>query len=271
MGVQFPRVPPFNKARNNRSAGALTRTFACGVKVSIGQVEFMKYNQQAYIVLLVVFSASFIAAYLLPFNDVFKAIFASPALLALIAALFQLMRDQATYEKQLEIQAIQQKFSLGATSHMANTAFDKHIEFCEAYMEELQSTFGNLFTKGDTEEALEYAGNLFTIRELFAIWLTRDINGRLEAYEKLIRKLGANAHFISVTKDSSKHQQQRSLHIDSNYELFGKLMGIGPSEKEIDYDRAIEGAKIKVKEILGIEALTKLRAELLQSAADKKT
>ena len=98
-----------------------------------------------------------------------------------------------------------------------------------------------------------------------------DINERLEAYEKLIRKLGASARFIKVTEESENHQAQRSMHIDSNYELFGKLMGIGSDENDIDYDRAIEGAKIKVKEILGIEALTHLRDELLQNAIQKQT
>ena len=123
----------------------------------------MKHNKLTYIILLAIFVASLAVAFLLPIGAVFKGIFASPAILALITALFQLMRDQASFEKQLEIQANQLKFNLGATSHMANTAFDKHIEFCEAYMRELQNTFYNLFAKGDTEEALEYARNLFLI------------------------------------------------------------------------------------------------------------
>lgn len=231
----------------------------------------MKHNKLTYIILSVVFLASLAGAFLLPIDAVFKGVFASPAIMALITALFQLMRDQASFEKQLEIQANQLKFNLGATSHMANTAFDKHIEFCEAYMEELQKTFYNLFAKGDTEEALEYARNLFLIREKFAIWLTSSINERLEAYEKLIRKLGASAHFIEVTRESANHATQRSLHIESNYELFAQLMGITSDENDIDYDKAIEGAKIKVKDILGIEALTKLRTELIQHATENKT
>lgn len=231
----------------------------------------MKHNKLTYIILLAIFVASLAVAFLLPIGAVFKGIFASPAILALITALFQLMRDQASFEKQLEIQANQLKFNLGATSHMANTAFDKHIEFCEAYMRELQNTFYNLFAKGDTEEALEYARNLFLIREKYAIWLTKLINERLEAYEKLLRKLGASAHFIEVTRESPNQSQQRSLHIESNYELFSKLMGTTSDENDIDYDKAIEGAKIKIKDILGIEALTQLRTELIQHAIENRT
>lgn len=226
----------------------------------------MKHNKITYIILALVFIASLFIAIALPLDAVFKGVFASPALLALISALFQIARDQAVFEKQLEIQALQQKFSLGATSHMANKAFDKHIEFCEEYMSELQSTFYNLFSKGDTAEAIEYANKLFGIREKYAIWLTTDINERLESYEKLIRELGANARFIETTRESPAHSEQRSLFIDNNFELFGQLLGTSSGEKEINYDRAIEGAKIKVKAILGIAELTQLRSELIQNA-----
>jgi hypothetical protein len=230
----------------------------------------MKHNKTTYIILALVFIASVVATILLPIDALFKGIFASPAILALIYALFQLMRDQASFERQLEIQAVHQRFNLGATSHMANKAFDKHIEFCEAYMGELQSTFYNLFKNGDTEEAIQYANKMFAIREKYAIWLTKEINEQLEAYEKLIRKLGASAHFIDITRESSSHAEQRSLHIDSNHELFARLMGVNSNENEIDHGKAIEGAKIKIKAILGVEALTQLRSELMQHATEHK-
>ena len=154
---------------------------------------------------------------------------------------------------------------------MANVAFNKHISFCEKYMKELQETFYNLFAKGDTEEAVKYANNLFRIREEYTLWLNDEINEKLEAYEKLIRKLGANAHFIKVTRDSSSHVEQRSLFIDNNFELFAQLMGMNSNENEIDYDRAIAGAKIKVREILAIDEITKLRKELVANAVNKNT
>jgi hypothetical protein len=37
-----------------------------------------------------------------------------------------------TSDRQLE--EFRNRFALGATSHMANVAFDKYVEFCEEYM-----------------------------------------------------------------------------------------------------------------------------------------
>lgn len=46
-------------------------------------------------------------------------------------------------------------FSIGATSHMATVAFDKHILFCEAYGKEVSKALQFLAQGGDPQEPLD--------------------------------------------------------------------------------------------------------------------
>jgi len=64
----------------------------------------MKHNYWSYIILAGVFILSIGGSYLVPAQEVLKAVVAAPGVVALLAALFQLIRDQAAYERQLEIQ-----------------------------------------------------------------------------------------------------------------------------------------------------------------------
>jgi len=68
---------------------------------------------------MTVFIASFGCAYLLPINQVFKSIATTPAIAALVAVIYQILKDQAAFERQDYLQRQQQIFNLGATSHMA--------------------------------------------------------------------------------------------------------------------------------------------------------
>lgn len=233
----------------------------------------MKYDIRTYLILLAVFVFSIGSSYVIPTSELLKSVIAAPGVIALFSALFQILRDQAAYEKQLEIQAKQFQFTLGAASHMANSAFDKHIEFCEKYMDELHKIIHELFKEGDTENAIDYANQLYLLRENYATWLTKEIDSKLGKFESAIRELGANAHFIKVTETNSRYQKQRSIVIDKNFELYTEILGIG-RQGEVNENYAVEATKRKLKEILGIEELTKLRLHLINQAIkaiDKNT
>lgn len=92
-----------------------------------------------YIILGCVAAVSFISVSI-PASELIKAVVAAPGVIALLAVLFQLMRDEAAHEKQVEKQLREFQFSIGSASHMANVAFDKHTEFCERYMSEVHET-----------------------------------------------------------------------------------------------------------------------------------
>jgi hypothetical protein len=114
----------------------------------------MKHDLKAYGILSFIFVLSLAGATCIDASELMKAVVTAPGVAALIGALYQLARDQAAFEKQLHIQEKQFQFTLGAASHMANTAFDKHVAFCEKYMKEIHDAVQTLFREAETPEAL---------------------------------------------------------------------------------------------------------------------
>jgi len=153
---------------------------------------------------------------------------------------------------------------------MANTAFDKHVEFCEMYMAEINSVVNALFREGETTEALKYASDLYLLREKYAVWLTKEINNNLETFEIALRKLGANTLFVERTHGDERHESQRQIKIDSSFKLFGEILGL-ETEAEFTEEHAAEAIKEKVKGILGVEELTGLRKHLVHEASKMLT
>lgn len=222
----------------------------------------MRYNFVAYCILLLTFLLAFGAAHYFPDSELLRATIVFPV----IGVLYQLARDQATYEKELEKQSRQFQFTIGAASHIANTAFDKHAEFGERYMKEVHEMVHTLWLEGETDKVLTHASNLFAVREEFACWLTQSVELELGKFEGVLRKLGANARFIKSTTYDSQYAEHRVLKINSNFELFSDILGLDP-HAELNEDYAVESIKRKVRNILGTEELTLLRAHLVKQAA----
>lgn len=227
----------------------------------------MKHNLKTYFILLVVFVLSIFFSWLVPANIILKSIVASPGLIALFSALLQIIRDQSAYERTLLIQQQQHQFVLGTASHMADTAFDMHVEFCENYMDEVHKILHLLFREGDTREVLNNAYNLHTLRENYAVWLTDQIDKTLGIFEHALRTLGASSQFINSTTGDSQYKNQRSIKINDNFELLSSILGFDKSS-DIKEDYAIESIKIKLRNILGVEELTNLRINSLKDATE---
>lgn len=69
-----------------------------------------------------------------------------------------------TSDSQLE--EFRNRFALGATSHMANVAFDNYVNFCEEYMKNVQETFSIVFGPGVREDNIsEHAKTLRAIQK----------------------------------------------------------------------------------------------------------
>lgn len=217
-----------------------------------------------YIVIALVFVCSFAGAWLLPVSELFKGIFSTPAVLALIGALFQLLRDEALHAKNLEFQQQQHLFNLGAMSHMANVAFDKHVEFCERYMTEVHETLFTLFKEGPTEKTLEHAAKFVDIKQEFAAWVTDDINEKLFPFEQALRDLGEAKGFVTTTAGEADYEGQRKMAVKQAWDKFNEILTIRGEQP--DEHVAIEAVKKKIREILDIEDLTKLRKGLILQA-----
>ena len=228
----------------------------------------MKLNCKTYVVLAIVFILSIGTFFLLPDgHEVLGNVVAAPGVTALLAALYQLMRDEADYEKRMETQRREFQFTLGAASHMANAAFDKHVDFCEKYMKELNDAVRTLYREGDTPTALDHANKLYMLRQDYATWLTDRINIDLDEFESALRKLGAAAHFIKSTTGYEDLVEQRILRINSNFELFNRILGLKNSEN-IQEKSMVEDLTTKVRAILGVEELTRLREHLIKQASN---
>jgi hypothetical protein len=152
----------------------------------------MTYSWPVYIVLAIVVVFSFGTALFLPTVDILRSISSVPALVALIGVVLQIFRDHAQHEKALAVQRSEQHFILGVTSHMANVAFDKHVEFCEKYISQMQETLSTLFREGPTRECFALASKLAEIRLSFRTWLTSDIQDKILPFEDALAKIAGN-------------------------------------------------------------------------------
>ncbi len=220
---------------------------------------------QLYFGLLSVFGLAVATAWLIPASDWVKGMIATPGVGALFGALVQFARDSANFERQKYLQSDQQIFSLGASSHMANAAFDKHVEFCEAYMSEVHETVGTLFREGPTEKATECAHRLFALKRKYAAWIPKAVALKLEPFEDALNKIGVETHLVNAL--DADEREARSLAIDRSYALFMNLMNLGklkdtdPDHKE---ELAVENVKEEVRAILGINELTEIRNFIIQ-------
>ncbi|MPS33678.1 MULTISPECIES: hypothetical protein [unclassified Salinivibrio] len=85
-------------------------------------------NKVFWFGIVVIVGVSLGFTFVAPINDVYKGIASLPGVSGLAAALFQLVRDHAAHQRNLEIQQEQQLFNLGATSHMANSVQGKRMK-----------------------------------------------------------------------------------------------------------------------------------------------
>jgi len=225
----------------------------------------MKYNKETYIKLGLITLLAFSIAWFFPTTDFIKGILAAPGAVTLLVALFQIVRDQAAWEKEKYFEERKRVFDIGATSHMANAVFDKHVIFCEKYIEELYKTLVTLFRNRPTTEAITHANKLTLLRQEYAAWLTNDITSDLELYEGALRKFGADAGFVEDTLGVPEYNKDRQETIKRNYEMVRKLVK-EIKHKEVDENYAIESVIEKVRAILGIGDLTKIRKYLIEEA-----
>jgi hypothetical protein len=227
----------------------------------------MNQTKKTYLGLGVVFVLSFLTARVLPTTELLKGIAATPGVAALIAVVYQLLRDQAAFERSRYLQRQQQVFNFASTSHMANVAFDKHVEFCEKYMEEVHSTITTFFRDGPTAKALNHAANFLEIRRRYSAWLPKEISLGLEPFEKAVGQIGASHHLVEALSAQQQDNAGRRQALDEMYATFKQVMQLKGSELLPEHKEvAIEEVKEKVRSIVGIDELTEMRKRLMAEA-----
>lgn len=220
-----------------------------------------------YVGLAAIFGLSSVVYVLLPSADFLKSLSAIPLVGSLVGALWQVLRDQAAHERQLLLQDSQNRFSIGATSHMAAVAFDKHVQFCEEYVAEVHKTLHTLFREGPTEQVFPHTAALYTIQQKYSVWLTQKIEFNLEQFEGALRKIGANDIYLK-TAGGAEDRQQR---IAEMYKTFADVMGkerMGAKWKgeKLSEELAVSMVIRRLRAILGTEELTQMRSAFVTKA-----
>lgn len=216
---------------------------------------------RVYLILGAVFGLSFLLVLHFDQSVTLQLIGGIPGVLSLIGVLFQLVRDDAEHQRALLRQRDQQLFDLGATSHMANVAFDKHVLFCEEYASEMYATVTTLFRDGPSPLALSHSGNLYRLRQKHAVWLTPHIDSQLTPFEMALTRIGGSAHLQNVSPSTLTQAR-----FDEMYDVFSDVLGLAKDEgKAIDQTVAVATIMQRLRSVLGIEALTTMRGSLLNA------
>jgi hypothetical protein len=150
---------------------------------------------------------------------------------------------------------------------MANSAFDKHVSFCEEYTREIYKTLEFLFRRGPHQDVLERANALADIRIKWALWLTPEVETKLVNFEGALRTIGAHAELLA----DLRADEDRAESIRRAYGTFAAVMGWDnwrgeAVTKGLAAEKIVEG----LRKVLGIAELTRLRSELIERAMDLK-
>lgn len=224
----------------------------------------MKNSYKFYTSWVVLLGLSISAYFIFSDNPIADTGAAVTFLTVLLTGFFSLTKDYMNRISDAENQRKHFSFSVGAASHMANTAFDKHNEFCEKYMKRVQDVAQHLFAQADTPAVLDFAWSLAKIREDYSIWLTKKIDSDLLDFERALRKLGANARFIQSTIGVKEYHEKRQIMIEENFEQLSKILGLSsPQQAE---ESVIHDMKVRIREILDIENLSLLRKSIIDGA-----
>jgi len=221
----------------------------------------MQLNWKLYVVAAILCVVSFVTASLLPTTDVIRSLITVPGVGALFIALFQLLRDEAAHVKALEIHDKQQLFNVGVTSHMANVAFDKHVEFSETYIKKMQEGLTELFRTGPPGESLRFAQDLQDIRLSFRAWLTGDVQAKIMPFESALREMGA----IHIALEGMPPGANRSSKVDQIYKRFSEVAGI-EHEGHVNEELAPGRIMDHIQALLGVEQLCRLRKAVIEAA-----
>lgn len=227
--------------------------------------------------------ASFAIALTLPTSGLVAAVIASPGAVALLGALYQLLRDHAAHELQLVrdeaahqrqllrdeladhrnilARAAERSHDLAVTSHMANVAFDKHVEFVERYLERVQETIRALYRQGPAQGALDLCGELVDIRLKYAAWLTKDVESKLTPVENALHRIGVNALVLTDMPVGEK----RSRIVEEMFNTYRDVLGLEGSDRPANPDVVVHRIIDHLRSLLHVEQFSRLRTAAIDT------
>lgn len=218
-----------------------------------------------YLISAAVFLAACAAAALVPVSSFLKGAFAVPAVGSLLGILVQAWRDQIAHERSVDLLQRQQDFALASASHMAEVAYDKHVQFCEAYIQRTNRGLQELFAEGPSKKALQFAWDLTSIRLEYRAWLTEEIEDKLQPYERALREIGANEELLEHLDTG----EERTQIVNAVYAAFKLASGIDHPATDDEKARSAAHVIDTLRDVLGIKHLTALRQAVTRVAIDR--
>ena len=228
-------------------------------------------SRKRYLLLFGIVLATVLVAWLLPHGELLQTLAAIPLFGALTAVAVEILRDQAKRQHEADLAISEHRFALAAGSHMASTAFDKHVAFCEEYVAEVLTALRTLFREGPTKEALPHSDRLHEIKQKYVVWITRHLEARLEPFEKALRGIGV-ADFVGSQFPGAEGHIKRT---NEMYRHFAEVLGSEHMGKEWEGKPISDAAAVSrviahLRDVLGIEELTVLRNRIVQQALEAK-
>jgi hypothetical protein len=140
---------------------------------------------------------------------------------------------ELAHERAVLLSDRQNVFSMGATSHMAAVAFDKHIGFCEEYLETTAEALEKIKITASTQQETLDLSSFFRVRQKWALWLTNGLEERLDTFESTIKAIAEGVPLVDDAGDTMSNERSVKT-------LIGGL-----------------------RELLATEELTELRSQLI--------
>lgn len=161
----------------------------------------------------------------------------------------------------IELEQVRNRFTVGATSHMADVAFDKHVQFCEEYAQGVNAALLTMLRKGPHKNMLESSIALGAIRTKWILWVVPEMVAKLGKFESDLTKIGANFQLL-------EHVPGDADAINEAYRIFAEVMGWEWKGKAPTKDVAASTVYEGLQKLLGINELTRLRTEFIHQASD---
>lgn len=143
---------------------------------------------------------------------------------------------------------------------MAEVAFDKHMAFCEEYVQEMHRVLEKLFTDGPGKQGLELSGNLHKIRAKHRPWIVQDVETVVLRYEMALSQIGIDA--MSLEFAEGKKRETIVNRMFSTFAAITEASHDGPVDATIATSEIIS----HLQKSLGINELAELRGSILSAA-----
>ena len=213
------------------------------------------HKRNTYIVLLIIAILSLTALIFADSSETMKMLTSSTFVGSLLIAIFQIIRDDKKFIEESIFQERQHTFNLAATSHMSEVVFDKHVQFSEEYVEEMNKILSILTSVGRKVEDPTIVFALGAVRVKYRLWVSKKMTEMLIDFERSINSIIGNSELIEYSSDMDKDKRKRL--IDETYDKLKEILGLKGE------GTGNELVISHLQDILGISKLTTLRDNLL--------